>query len=129
MTSLGLAFSCVCLFDKSYQIIHVIICVRAIIADGARYVYRTVKDIRFPLSVRNERAAMQRLLALVKESIDGYPTSLEEDRAALKVCVCVRAVVRSLLCKDTCSSLSVVHDVTRGTDPRGYYTSVKKKKQ
>lgn len=47
--------------------------------------YRTVKDIRFPVSVRNERAAMQRLLALVKDSLAGYPTSLEEDRAALKV--------------------------------------------
>lgn len=53
--------------------------------DGARYVYRTVKDIRFPLSVRNERAAMQRLLALVKEIISGYPTTLEEDKEQLKV--------------------------------------------
>lgn len=53
--------------------------------DGARYVYRTVKDIRFPLSVRNERAAMQRLLALVKETISGYPTTLEEDKEQLKV--------------------------------------------
>lgn len=53
--------------------------------DGARYVYRTVKDIRFPLSVRNEKAAMQRLLALVKDIVAGYPTSLGVDRAALKV--------------------------------------------
>lgn len=54
-------------------------------SDGARYVYRTVKDIRFPLSVRNERAAMQKLVKLVQDSLNQYPTSLEEDRAALKV--------------------------------------------
>lgn len=47
--------------------------------------YRTVKDIRFPLSVRNEKASMQRLLTLVKDILAGYPTSLEVDRAALKV--------------------------------------------
>lgn len=57
----------------------------SVFEEGARYVYRTVKDVRFPLSVRNERAAMQRLLALVKDSLDGYPTSLKEDRLALKV--------------------------------------------
>lgn len=55
------------------------------LTDGAQYVYRTVKDIRFPLSVRNERAVMQRLSALVQASLDGYPTTLEEDRAMLKV--------------------------------------------
>lgn len=54
-------------------------------SDGARYVYRTVKDIRFPLSVRNERAAMQKLLRLVKEGLDLYPTSLEDDQVTLKV--------------------------------------------
>lgn len=43
-----------------------------------------MKDIRFPLSLRNELAAMERLLALVKGGLAGYPTSLEEDRALLK---------------------------------------------
>lgn len=47
--------------------------------------YRTVKDVRFPLSVRNEVAAMERLLLLTTGALDAYPTTLEEDRAALKV--------------------------------------------
>ena len=51
--------------------------------------YRTVKDVRFPLSVRNEVAAMERLLALTKGALAAYPTTLEEDQAALQVCVCV----------------------------------------
>lgn len=54
--------------------------------EGARYMYRTVKDVRFPLSVRNEVAAMERLLALAKGALTAYPTTLEEDQAALKVC-------------------------------------------
>lgn len=49
--------------------------------------YRTVKDVRFPLSVRNEVAAMERLLALTKGALAAYPTTLEEDQAALKVAI------------------------------------------
>lgn len=66
-------------------------------SEGARYMYRTVKDVRFPLSVRNEVAAMERLLVLTKGALAAYPTTLEEDEAALKVrwadCRCVRACV------------------------------------
>lgn len=58
-----------------------------VVVEGARYMYRTVKDIRFPLSVRNEVAAMERLLALTKGALAAYPTTLEEDQAALKVCM------------------------------------------
>ncbi|CAM9379344.1 unnamed protein product [Scytosiphon promiscuus] len=54
------------------------------IEEGARYMYRTVKDVRFPLSVRNEAAAMERLLVLASGALDAYPTTLEEDKAALK---------------------------------------------
>eukprot|EP00903_Cladosiphon_okamuranus_P008428 g8101.t1 len=55
-----------------------------VVEEGARYMYRTVKDVRFPLSVRNEVAAMERLLALTKGALAAYPTTLEEDRAALQ---------------------------------------------
>lgn len=58
--------------------------------------YRTVKDVRFPLSVRNEVAAMERLLALTKGALAAYPTTVEEDQAALKV----RAARPPLWCKD-----------------------------
>lgn len=73
-------------------------------SEGARYMYRTVKDVRFPLSVRNEVAAMERLLGLTRAALAAYPTTLEEDQAALKVrsvaCVCayVCGCVASRVC-------------------------------
>jgi len=46
--------------------------------------YRSCRDIRHPLSLRNERAAMQLLLGLVDESLSKYPTALAQDVADLQ---------------------------------------------
>lgn len=43
----------------------------------------TVKDVRFPISLRNERAAMVHLQALLQKYLSEYPRSMEEDSAAL----------------------------------------------
>eukprot|EP00588_Corethron_pennatum_P012680 CAMPEP_0194265332 /NCGR_PEP_ID=MMETSP0169-20130528/614_1 /TAXON_ID=218684 /ORGANISM="Corethron pennatum, Strain L29A3" /LENGTH=508 /DNA_ID=CAMNT_0039005773 /DNA_START=142 /DNA_END=1668 /DNA_ORIENTATION=+ len=48
------------------------------------YMFRTAKDIRFPLSLRNERAALEQLLRIVRRTLSEYSTSLEEDIKALE---------------------------------------------
>jgi len=53
------------------------------ITTSGPYMYRTSKDIRFALSVNNERAALNHLLNVVRENLDAYPTTLEEDNEAL----------------------------------------------
>jgi histone-lysine N-methyltransferase SETD3 len=45
--------------------------------------YRSCRDIRHPLSLRNEKAAMQQLLAIVDETLSKYPTTLSQDMADL----------------------------------------------
>jgi protein-histidine N-methyltransferase len=46
-------------------------------------VYRSVKDIRHTLSLRNERAAMYTLLHTVSSALEHYPTSLSTDKEDL----------------------------------------------
>lgn len=41
--------------------------------------YRTSRDIRHPISIRNERAAMRRLLEVISAALDKYPCSLAQD--------------------------------------------------
>lgn len=41
--------------------------------------YRTCRDIRCPLSLRNERAAMQHLLEVTARALRMYPTTLSQD--------------------------------------------------
>ena len=41
--------------------------------------YRTCRDIRHPISIRNERAAMRRLLEIISDALDRYPCSLAQD--------------------------------------------------
>jgi hypothetical protein len=45
--------------------------------------YRTCRDIRHPLNLRNEKAAMTHLLAVVRRGLNLYPTSLAQDMADL----------------------------------------------
>lgn len=45
--------------------------------------YRSCRDIRHPLSLRNERAVMLNLLQLISHALARYPTSLTQDRADL----------------------------------------------
>jgi len=42
-----------------------------------------VRDVRFPLTLRNERAAMLLLSGMIDDMLSAYPTTLEEDRARL----------------------------------------------
>jgi hypothetical protein len=41
--------------------------------------YRTCRDIRHPLNLRNEKAAMTHLLAVLRRGLNLYPTSLAQD--------------------------------------------------
>jgi len=50
---------------------------------GGLYMYRTCKDVRFAISLRNEKAALMLLLNLVEDALSKYPTTLEEDNIAL----------------------------------------------
>jgi histone-lysine N-methyltransferase SETD3 len=45
--------------------------------------YRSCRDIRHPISLRNERAAMMLLLENVGQLLSGYPNSLAQDAADL----------------------------------------------
>lgn len=45
--------------------------------------YRSCRDIRHPLNLRNERAAMHLLLEIVNGALSNYPTSLSQDVADL----------------------------------------------
>eukprot|EP00978_Attheya_sp_CCMP212_P010362 scaffold25095_cov51-Attheya_sp.AAC.1 len=45
--------------------------------------YRTCRDIRHPLNIRNEKTAMTHLLAVVKRGLNLYPISLAQDMADL----------------------------------------------
>lgn len=49
---------------------------------GATY-HRSCRDIRHPVSLRNERAAMRLLLQIVDRHLEKYPTTLAEDVTAL----------------------------------------------
>lgn len=53
------------------------------ILSSGPYMYRTAKDIRFALSVANERLALQHLYDVVKKCLAAYPTTLAEDNNAL----------------------------------------------
>ena len=46
--------------------------------------HRSCRDVRHPISIRNERAAMRLLLKLVSRHLSQYPTSLSQDYADLK---------------------------------------------
>lgn len=52
-------------------------------APSTRVYYRSCRDIRHPISIRNERAAMQLLLDTVGRQLSQYPTSLVQDVADL----------------------------------------------
>ena len=41
--------------------------------------YRTCRDVRHPLSIRNERAAMKRLLEIISSALEKYSCSLAQD--------------------------------------------------
>ena len=41
--------------------------------------YWTCRDVRHPLSLRNERAAMKLLISTVTEALEAYPTTLAQD--------------------------------------------------
>lgn len=45
--------------------------------------YRTCRDIRFPLSLRNEKAALNYFQSIVREALSRYPTTLAQDRLRL----------------------------------------------
>lgn len=45
--------------------------------------YRSCRDIRLPLGLRNERAAMQHLLQILSAALAQYPTSWSQDKADL----------------------------------------------
>jgi hypothetical protein len=45
--------------------------------------FRTARDIRHPLSLRNEKAAMRHLLKVIKSHLNLYPCSLAQDVADL----------------------------------------------
>lgn len=46
--------------------------------------YRSCRDVRHPLNLRNERAAMQHLLLLVQDTLSKYPKTLSQDLADLQ---------------------------------------------
>jgi protein-histidine N-methyltransferase len=56
---------------------------RAIFDPHLTPIYRSVKDIRHTLSLRNERAAMQALLCTVASALEKYSTSLNTDKEDL----------------------------------------------
>jgi len=45
--------------------------------------YRSCRDIRHPLSLRNERSSMLHLLQIISAALAKYPTSLTQDKADL----------------------------------------------
>jgi len=45
--------------------------------------YRSCRDIRHPISLRNERAAMMLLIEMIRKSLARYPTTLHQDVADL----------------------------------------------
>lgn len=48
-----------------------------------RAVYRSCRDIRHPICLRNERVAMQLLLDVLRRHLSRYPTTLQQDMADL----------------------------------------------
>lgn len=64
-------------------------CLRVIVADLAEFsslcghALTTVKDVRSPLSMRNEVAALRLLITLCRDSLARYPRTLAEDRQIL----------------------------------------------
>jgi hypothetical protein len=57
-----------------------------ILAASGAYPYhsaRSCRDIRHPISLRNERAAMHLLLEVVQRHLNRYPTTLEQDETDL----------------------------------------------
>lgn len=49
------------------------------LSPGTTQYYRTCRDIRHPISLRNERAAMRLLLEVVKRQLTRYPSTLQRD--------------------------------------------------
>jgi histone-lysine N-methyltransferase SETD3 len=45
--------------------------------------YRSCRDIRFPLSLRNETATLTHLRSIVRDALSRYPTTLAQDRIRL----------------------------------------------
>lgn len=45
--------------------------------------YRSCRDIRFPLSLRNETAVLTSLRSMVRDALSRYPTTLAQDRVRL----------------------------------------------
>lgn len=45
--------------------------------------YRSCRDIRHPLSLRNERASMMNLLKIISAALSHYPASLNQDKSDL----------------------------------------------
>jgi histone-lysine N-methyltransferase SETD3 len=56
---------------------------RALFGDHRTTFYRSCRDIRHPLNLRNEGAAMQLLFEIVNDTLSKYPTSLSQDVADL----------------------------------------------
>lgn len=54
-----------------------------LIEGGSGMVYRSAKDIRFPLSLPNEVRVLRTIMTLVQGMLNGYPSTLEEDDALL----------------------------------------------
>mmetsp|Transcript_11752 Transcript_11752/g.31707 ORF Transcript_11752/g.31707 Transcript_11752/m.31707 type:complete len:514 (-) Transcript_11752:898-2439(-) len=50
---------------------------------GAVALPHTVKDIRFPMSLRNEKAALTMFMGMINDKLAAYPRSLEEDKVLL----------------------------------------------
>jgi hypothetical protein len=46
--------------------------------------FRTCRDIRYPISLRNERCAMELLLEITEKALSKYPTSLAQDTLDLQ---------------------------------------------
>lgn len=50
---------------------------------GPGNMFKTARDITYPVSLRNEERVLQTLLAKLTDALSAYPTRLEDDQAAL----------------------------------------------
>jgi hypothetical protein len=46
--------------------------------------YRSCRDIRFPISIRNETAMLQQLLKVTRQYLSHYPTTMAQDKEGLQ---------------------------------------------
>ena len=56
---------------------------RSLFMDASRGMFRSARDIRHPISIASERAAMLKLLQIITKALGNYPTSLSQDRKDL----------------------------------------------